>query len=81
VDRRYLNESNFVSEQQFKLRPDEWDATIDQYALQFRDEDYRVLNLATNTFNDSKPAASPKTTLPPCSFSMKSSPYAVGQRW
>lgn len=57
VDRRYLNESNFVSEQQFKLRPDEWDATIDQYALQFGDEDYRVLNLATNTFNDSKPAA------------------------
>ena len=57
VDRRYLNESNFVSEQQFKLRPDEWDATIDQYALQFGDEDYRVFNLATNTFNDSKPAA------------------------
>ena len=57
VDRRYLNESKFVSEQQFKLRPDEWDATIDQYALQFGDVDYRVLNLATNTFNDSKPAA------------------------
>ena len=57
VDRRYLDESKFVSEQQFKLRPDEWDATIDQYALQFGDEDYRVFNLATNTFNDSKPAA------------------------
>ncbi len=57
VDRRYLNDSNYVSEQQLKLRPDEWDATIDQYALQFGDEDYRVLNLATNTFNDSKPAA------------------------
>lgn len=57
VDRRYLNESNFVTEQKFRLRPDQWDLTIDQYALQFGDEDYRVLNLATNTFNDSKPAA------------------------
>lgn len=57
VDRRYLNENNFVSEQKFRLHPDQWDATIDQYALQFGDEDYRVLNLATNTFNDSKPAA------------------------
>ena len=57
VDRRYLNDKNYVSEQQLKLRPDQWDATIDQYALQFNDQDYRVLNLATNTFNDSKPAA------------------------
>ena len=57
VDRRYLNDKNYVSEQQLKLRPDPWDATIDQYALQFGDQDYRVLNLATNTFNDSKPAA------------------------
>ncbi|MBQ8703345.1 MAG: hypothetical protein IJ524_03090 [Bacteroidales bacterium] len=57
VDRRYLNEKNYVSQQQLKLRPDPWDATIDQYAMQFGDQDYRVLNLATNTFNDSKPAA------------------------
>ena len=57
VDRRYLNEKNYVSEQQLKLRPDPWDAVIDQYAMQFGDQDYRVLNLATNTFNDSKPAA------------------------
>ena len=57
VDRRYLNDKNYVSEQQLKLRPDPWDAVIDQYALQFGDQDYRVLNLATNTFNDSKPAA------------------------
>ena len=57
VDRRYLNDKNYVNEQQLKLRPDPWDATIDQYALQFGDQDYRVLNLATNTFNDSKPAA------------------------
>lgn len=57
VDRRYLNDKNYVSEQQLKLRPDSWDAVIDQYAAQFGDQDYRVLNLATNTFNDSKPAA------------------------
>ena len=53
----YLNEKNYVSEQQLKLRPDQWDYDIDQLAAQFGDEDYRVLNLATNTFNDSKPAA------------------------
>ncbi len=57
VDRRYLNDKNYVSEQQLKLRQDPWDPTIDQMAAQFGDQDYRVLNLATNTFNDSKPAA------------------------
>ena len=57
VDRRYLNDKNYVNEQQLKLRPDPWDTTIDQYAMQYGDQDYRVLNLATNTFNDSKPAA------------------------
>lgn len=57
VDRRYLNEKSYVSEQQLKLRPDQWDYDIDQIAAQFGDQDYRVLNLATNTFNDSKPAA------------------------
>ena len=57
VDRRYLNEKNYVSEQQLKLRQDSWDPVIDQQAAYFGDQDYRVLNLATNTFNDSKPAA------------------------
>ncbi len=57
VDRRYLNDKNYVSEQQIRLRPDQWDYDIDQIAEQFGDNDYRVLNLATNTFNDSKPAA------------------------
>ena len=57
VDRRYLNDKNYVNEQQLRLHPDPWDAVIDQYALQYGDQDYRVLNLATNTFNDSKPAA------------------------
>lgn len=57
VDRRYLSEKNYVSAQQLKLRPDAWDVDIDQMAAQYGDKDYRVLNLATNTFNDSKPAA------------------------
>ncbi|MCR5821757.1 MAG: hypothetical protein K6F85_02395 [Bacteroidales bacterium] len=57
VDSRYLNEKNYVSKSRIRLTPDPWDATLDQYAAQFGDKDYRVLNLATNTFNDSKPAA------------------------
>lgn len=57
VDRRYLNDKNYVSEQQLKLKQDPWDPVIDQYAAQYGDEDYRVLNMAVNTFNDSKPAA------------------------
>ncbi len=57
VDRRYVTENNYVSADQLKLKPDQWDYDIDQMAAQFGDKDYRVLNLATNTFNDSKPAA------------------------
>lgn len=57
VDRRYLNEKNFVRPSAVKLMPDSWDATIDQMAAQYGDEDYRVFNLAVNTFNDSKPSA------------------------
>lgn len=57
VDRRYLNEKNFARPSAAKLLPDQWDNTIDQMAAQYGDEDYRVLNLAVNTFNDSKPSA------------------------
>lgn len=57
VDRRYLDETNFFTERQLELRPDAWDATIDQMALQDNVKDYRVLNLTVNTFNDSKPSA------------------------
>ena len=57
VDRRYLNDKNYITEMQDRLRPDAWDPAIDQLADQYGDRDYRVLNLATNTFNDSKPAA------------------------
>lgn len=57
VDRRYLNEKSYVNPEQLTLRPDPWDYDIDRIAAQTGDQDYRVLNLATNTFNDSKPAA------------------------
>ena len=57
VDKRYLNENNFVNKNALQLYPTEDDMAIDQYATQFGDEDYRVLNLACNTFNDAKPSA------------------------
>lgn len=57
VDRRYLNESNFVNEKRIKLRPSQTDQILDQYAAQFKDEDYRVFDLSVNTFNDSYPSA------------------------
>ena len=57
VDRRYLNESNFVSEKRLKLKPSQTDQMLDQYAAQFKDEDYRVFDLSVNTFNDSYPSA------------------------
>lgn len=57
VDRRYLDDSNFVSEKRLNLKPSETDKTLDQYAAQFRDEDYRVFDLSVNTFNDSYPSA------------------------
>jgi len=57
VDRRYLNDSNFVTEKKTKLRPSQTDQMLDQYAAQFKDEDYRVFDLSVNTFNDSYPSA------------------------
>lgn len=57
VDRRYLDENNFVDKQLTELHRDQWDYDIDHQAAQFGDCDYRVLNLAVNTYNDSKPAA------------------------
>lgn len=57
VDRRYLNDSNFITEKRVKLRPSETDQILDQYAAQFKDEDYRVFDLSVNTFNDSYPSA------------------------
>jgi hypothetical protein len=57
VDRRYLNDSNFVNEKRLKLKPSQTDQILDQYAAQFKDEDYRVFDLSVNTFNDSYPSA------------------------
>ena len=57
VDRRYLNDSNFISEKRIKLKPSQTDQMLDQYAAQFKDEDYRVFDLSVNTFNDSYPSA------------------------
>lgn len=57
VDRRYLNDSNFVAEKRLKLKPSQTDQILDQYAAQFKDEDYRVFDLSVNTFNDSYPSA------------------------
>ena len=50
VDKRYLNESNFIPKQQFD-RP--FVATAaDQYILKDNNLDYRVLDLTKNVFND-----------------------------
>lgn len=57
VDRRYLNDTKFVTEKRLKLKPSQNDQIIDQYAAQFNDEDYRVFDLSVNTFNDSYPSA------------------------
>ncbi|MBR3940312.1 MAG: hypothetical protein IKJ67_10145 [Bacteroidales bacterium] len=57
VDRRYLNENNWVKKHQLTLQPTQDDLLIDEYARINNDKDYRVLNLATNTFNDSYPSA------------------------
>ena len=57
VDRRYLNDTNFISEKRIKLKPSQTDQILDQYAAQFKDEDYRVFDLSVNTFNDSYPSA------------------------
>lgn len=57
VDRRYLNDTNFVEKSQVELRRDSWDYELDQMAAHYGDHDYRVYNVAVNTFNDSKPSA------------------------
>ena len=57
VDRRYLNDDNFCEKRQLELRRDQWDYSIDEQAARYGDHDYRVLNLAVNTYNDSKPSA------------------------
>ena len=50
VDKHYLNDSHFVSKKQQLITPTEADKQI----LADTDPDYRVLNLASNTFNESR---------------------------
>lgn len=58
VNKRYLSADNYVrNERMLEMQPDQYDYDIDAIAAQAGDQDYRVLNLAVNTFNDSKPSA------------------------
>ncbi len=57
VDRKYLNDDNYVDESGVFISPTPWDQPINEMAAQFGDQDYRVLNLATNTFNEARSAA------------------------
>lgn len=52
VDRRYVNDENFVTPRQQErfFQPSQ----ADQAILQDKDPNYRVLNLTSNTFNDSR---------------------------
>ena len=57
VDKRYLNDNNFVNKNKITLQPTQDDLIIDEYARINGDKDYRVFNVAVNTFNDSYPSA------------------------
>lgn len=57
VDKRYLNEKNFVKKSNTQLQPTQDDLLITEYAKANGDKDYRVFNIAVNTFNDSYPSA------------------------
>jgi hypothetical protein len=50
VDKKYLNDTNFVSKQEAKIPFPE--TVADKAILEDTDPDYRVLNIAVNTFND-----------------------------
>lgn len=50
VDKKYLNDDNFVSKQEAKIPFPE--TIADKAILEDTDPSYRVLNLAVNTFND-----------------------------
>jgi hypothetical protein len=58
VNSRYLNKDNYVrNARMLEMQPAQYDRDIDAMAAQAGDQDYRVLNMAVNTFNDSKPSA------------------------
>jgi hypothetical protein len=50
VDKRFINKDNFVSKSAAR---DFVPSEVDRYILQDKDPNYRVLNLASNTFNES----------------------------
>ena len=57
VDRRYLNEENFVAPERVALHRTPSEQMLDQTAATNGDRDYRVFDLTVNTFNDSRPSA------------------------
>ena len=50
VDKHFLNDSHFVAKKQQLITP----TAADKQILADKDPDYRVLNLASNTFNESR---------------------------
>lgn len=57
VDRRYLNDNNYIEKEQTSLKRQQYDYDIDQQAQANGDHDFRVFNLATDVFNDAIPSA------------------------
>ncbi len=57
VDRRYLNDDNFVAPERMALYRTPSEQQLDQTAAANGDHDYRVYDLTVNTFNDSRPSA------------------------
>lgn len=57
VDRRYLDNDNYVNPKKVALKPSATDGELDRQAAMFGDKDYRVFDLSVNTFNDSQPSA------------------------
>lgn len=57
VDRRYLNNDNFVAPERVALHRNVSEQQLDQTAAANGDRDYRVYDLTVNTFNDSRPSA------------------------
>lgn len=57
VDKRYLNKDNFTNKHAIEMMPSQMDQAIDQLAAQYGDEDYRVVDFSTDTYNNSTPSA------------------------
>lgn len=57
VDRRYLNNDRFMDASKLKLYPSQTESLLDQTAAMNGDRDYRVCDLTTDPFNDSRPSA------------------------